>query len=61
MKINEQTKCAKTGIQMAEAIITILHLYLNDNALEILNTLIKTLQLEFQKRITIRHRTQFKP
>lgn len=51
MKISEKTRPARAGDQMAEAIIEMIHLlYLNDNALEFLQTIIKKLEWEFKRR-----------
>jgi len=52
MKISENTRVAKAGTQMAKAIIEMVHLfYLNDNALEFLQAILKELKLEFKKRV----------
>ena len=51
MKISENSRVAKAGKQMAEAIIEVVHiLYLNDNALEFLQAIIKNLDREFERR-----------
>ena len=51
MKISRKTRPAKAGLLMAQAIIENVHLlYLNDNALEYLQTLTEGLNEEFEKR-----------
>lgn len=51
-KISKDTRPAKAGKAMGKAIIENVHLlYLDDNALEYLNTLVSTLQKEFIKRL----------
>ena len=52
MKISKNTRVAKAGEKMANALIETVHiLYLNDNALEYLNTLISILTAELTRRI----------
>lgn len=49
--ISENTRVARAATRLAEGIIETVHiLYLNDNALEYLNALIKTLKKEFDRR-----------
>jgi len=51
IKISENTRLARAGKQMAESLIETVHLlYLNDNALEYLQALIKRLEQEFARR-----------
>ena len=51
LKISKTTRVAKAGIQTGNALIEMVNLmYLNDNALEFLNTIIKTLTKEFNQR-----------
>jgi len=51
MKISRKTRQAKAGKQLAEAIIETVHsFYLNDNALQYLQLLIETLEIEFKRR-----------
>ena len=49
--ISENTRVARAATRLAEGIIETVHiLYLNDNALEYLNALIKSLRKEFNRR-----------
>ena len=51
MKISKKTRVARAGIQVGNAIIEMVHLmYLNDNALEFLKAITKTLNKEFRTR-----------
>jgi hypothetical protein len=51
MAISENTRVAKAGRAMGKAIIEMVHLmYLNDNALEFLKAIVKTLTIEFNRR-----------
>lgn len=51
VKVSENTRVSRAGNQMAEAIIEVVHiLYLNDNALEFLQAIIKRLKQEFKRR-----------
>ena len=50
-KISKNTRLARAGKQEAESLIEIVHcFYLNDNALEFLQALIKRLKEEFEIR-----------
>jgi hypothetical protein len=52
MKISGKTRVADAGRSMADAIVATVHiLYLNDNALEYLNALVKGLRAELARRI----------
>lgn len=52
MKISSTTRVAKAGNAMGKAIIENVHLlYLNDNALEYLQAIVKSLQEEFINRL----------
>ena len=51
VKISEDTRVARAGTKIAEAIAEMVHLfYLNDNALEFLQAIIKKLGQEFERR-----------
>lgn len=51
LKISRTTRVANAGKRVAEAIIETVHLlYLNDNALEYLQTLTEGLNKEFKRR-----------
>lgn len=51
MKISENTRPARAGKQEAESLIETVHLFfLNDNALQYLQALIKRLEAEFERR-----------
>jgi len=55
MKISDKTRPAKAGKQLGEAIIEFTHLlYLNDNALQFLKSLVKTLGKELSRRIKVK-------
>lgn len=50
-KISEKTRVSRAGFNYAASIIENVHLfYLNDNALEYLNALLKGLKKEFKRR-----------
>jgi len=54
--LNDKSRPAKTGRQMADALISTIHiLYLNDDALEYLNALIGKLNKEMERRIKIEY------
>jgi len=51
MKISKNTRPALAGVQSAKAKIALVHLfYLNDNALEFLNTFTELMNREFERR-----------
>ena len=53
MDISRKTRPARAGVQIAEAIIEMVHLmYLNPHALEFLNTFTETMNREFERRRT---------
>lgn len=52
MKVSKNTRQARAGKKFAESIIETIHsFYLNDNALQYLQTLIETLNVEFNRRL----------
>ena len=55
MKISEKARPAKAGAQTGRAIIEMVHLfYLDDNALEFLNAIVRVLTREFKRRCALK-------